>query len=354
MVLGSGIALGVYVPALSLKKQLERLGDHADFMCLEELYRGKDGVMEETKRSFHNDFRLAKISYRLPVRNQTAVDPEAERAFLNASAAKRYDAVITFSGFFSEILKKLMAECPYYRGRIHAVHMDAGTSLSWKKAGALDIDEIWLYRLEDTKILRCLEKPEVCPEKQNRILVHGGGWGIGEYRDIIRDLNAQGFPLDIVVYYPEEAEAVDAMNECYLLDPSWKAGSGTETYPDLLHFEEGRWVKFADSSQNNPLRILMERDIAVVSKPGGGTLSDSLCTATPLIFSEELAYYEKENRILWEKCGFGIGFEAFRSASFSGSELLKMRKRLRETAAGLPLVADCFRPGTWIGGKPDA
>ena len=200
LVLGSGIALGVYVPALSLKKQLERLGDHADFMCLEELYRGKDGVMEETKRSFHNDFRLAKISYRLPVRNQTAVDPEAERAFLNAAAAKRYDAVITFSGFFSEILKKLMAECPYYRGRIHAVHMDAGTSLSWKKAGALDIDEIWLYRLEDTKILRCLEKPEVCPEKQNRILVHGGGWGIGEYRDIIRDLNAQGFPLDIVVY----------------------------------------------------------------------------------------------------------------------------------------------------------
>ena len=54
MILGSGIALGVFVPALSLKLQLESEGHRADLLCVEELYSGKDDVMEETRKSFLN------------------------------------------------------------------------------------------------------------------------------------------------------------------------------------------------------------------------------------------------------------------------------------------------------------
>ena len=345
MILGSRIALGVYVPALSLKKQLEALGDRADLLCLEDLYRGKDSVMEETKRSFHGDFRLARISYRIPARSKAAVDSEAVRVFLNEAAEKKYDAVITFSGFFVETLNKLATECPHYQDRIYAVHMDSVSSRSWKDADLSGIQEIWLYREAEQKIICSLEQPaNTYSGKCSRILVHGGGWGIGEYRNKIRRLNERGIPLDIIVYYPEEAAEIDPMNDCYLLDSSWKPGSNTDEYPRLLKYHENKWCEFADRRTVNPLRILMERDIAALSKPGGGTLADSLCTGTPLLFSEELASYEKENRILWEQCGFGIGFEDFLQLQDWGNDLLNMRKRLKETAQNLPLLADCFHP----------
>ena len=344
MILGSRIALGVYVPALSLKKQLEALKDRVDLLCLEDLYRGKNSVIEETKRSFHNDFRLARISYRIPSRSKAAVDPEAERAFLNKAAEAQYDAVITFTGFFAEILNRLAAECPHCKDRIYAVHMDAVASRSWKDADLSGINELWLYKTEGRSILRLPEKPEADVKKQRRILIHGGGWGIGEYRDKITRLNKCGIPLDIIVYYPEEAEGIDPVNDCYLLDPAWKPGFDADEYPRLLKRQGNEWREFADNRTVNPVRILMKQDLAILSKPGGGTLADSLCTGTPLIFSEELASYERENRILWEQCGFGIGFDDFLNASGWEENLLTMRTRLQKTAQHLPLLADCFHP----------
>ena len=340
LILGSGIALGVYVPALSLKKQLEALGHPADFFCLEDLYRDKESVMEETKRSFHHDFRLARISYRMPVRNRTAVDPEAESAFLADLSEKKYDAVITFSGFFSEILKRLSEECPHYQGRIHAVHMDVVPSLSWKGADFSVLKEIWLYRLEDRKLFCRLDRPEEETEKERRILVHGGGWGIGDYQSKIRRLNELGIPLDIIVYYPEEAAAIDAMNDCYLLDPSWKAEGGNDEFPKLLKYEGNEWREFADRRRINPLRTLIEKDCAVLSKPGGGTIADSLATGTPLLFAEELASYEKENRTMWELCGYGMGFDRFLESPDKDAVLSEMRIRLKEAASGLPVLAE--------------
>ena len=340
MILGSGIALGVYVPALSLKKQLEALGHSADLCCLEDLYRDKETVMEETKRSFHRDFRLAKISYRMPVRNQAAVDPDAAEAFLKKAAERKYDAVVTFSGFFSQLLKHLSETCPHYRDRIFAVHMDAVPSLSWKGTDEAFAKNIWLYRLKEQKLYYRLDRPKEEPAKENRILVHGGGWGIGEYESKIGRLNELGIPCDIVVYYPEEAEKIDPMNDCYLLDPSWKAAGGNDEFPRLLKYEEKEWRSFADSRTVNPLRTLIERDGAILSKPGGGTLADSLAAGTPLLFSEELAAYEKENRRMWELCGFGIGIESFLAGSEKEAMLSEMRNRLKTAAASLPELAE--------------
>ena len=351
LILGSRIALGVYVPALSLKKQLEALGDQADLFCLEELYQGKDRVMEATKRSMHDDFRLARISYRMPVRNQSVIDPAAETAFVKNAAEKQYDAVIAFSGFFTAFLNCLCRESSHYQGRIYAVHMDAGVSRSWRDADLSGIQEIWLYQLAGQKIHRSLEKRTEPTEKLPRMLVHGGGWGIGVYRDQIRSLNERGIPLDVIVYYPEEAEQIDPMNACFLLDPAWKPSAGHAEYPRLLKQDADGWNPFADSRHRNPVRTLMEQDIAVLSKPGGGTLADSLCTGTPLIFSEALASYETENRTLWEQCGFGIGFEDFQKTSDWNETLMEQRNRLLETAEHLPVLADCFHPSSEEGGR---
>ena len=340
MILGSSIALGIYVPALSVKKQLEKLGNHADLICLEELYRDKESVMEETKRSFHNDFRLAKLSYRIPTRNKSALDPEATEKFRQELTFKKYDLIISFSGFWTEFLNQLQKECSHYADRIALIHMDAGLSLSWKGSDRSNMKEYWMYRLEDQTVFCTLEKTKPLSKKSQRILVHGGGWGIGEYQGKITRLNELGFPLDIIVYYPEEADPSDTQNDYYLLDPAWKNDSDKTEYPQLLKYQSGNWMEFTDNHQINPVRSLIENDIAILSKPGGGTLSDSLITSTPLILSEELASYEKENGMLWEQCGFGIRFEEFLTLPEKEQTLQKMQQRLYQTAADLPVITD--------------
>lgn len=329
------------MPALSLKKQLESRGYAADIICLEDLYADRDTVIEETKKSFHDDFRLAKLSYRIPTRNREAVDPEAARTLKEQLAGAGYEAIVTFSGFWAGFLNGLAESCPYYEDRIFAVHMDASRSLSWKGAERGCIRDIWMYELESRSIRCMLEKSSGDSERRRRILVHGGGWGIGDYRNRIKQLNDRGYPLDIIVYYPEEYVEDDDMNEYYMLDPEWKPGRERDEYPRLLTCRDGVWMPFGtDIRKINPLRELMERDIAVYSKPGGGTLSDSLVTATPVIFGEELAYYEKDNRTLWTELGLGTDYDSFASSEDRDSQLGEMRRRLQMIRDKLPCAAE--------------
>ena len=84
----------------------------------------------------------------------------------------------------------------------------------------------------------------------------------------------------------------------------------------------------------------MERDMAILSKPGGGTLSDSLVTGTPLLFAEALASYETDNQILWTELGLGMKFEDFVQSSKQDTALNEMRVRLEETGKDLPVITD--------------
>lgn len=381
LLLGSRIALGVYVPALSVKKQLEARGCRTDLLCLEDLYRGRDAMIEKSKKSMHRDFRLARASYRFPTRNRKAVDPEEETRLLSRLHAVRYDAVITFSGFWAGFLNELILSCAHYEGRVFAIHMDAGYSLSWKGADTERIREIWLYHLERNTISCLLEEPDPGRETQEsgtpeadspdrrspergssgkdgpapeiqegaqprRILVHGGGWGIGDYKGRISRLNELGYRLDIIIYYPEELDAADEMNRYYLLDPDWKPDDRKEEYPPLLQYSSGRWAEPEGSSRRdrNPLRRIMQQASAVLSKPGGGTLADSLTTATPLLFAEELSAYERENKLLWIKKGLGTDFEEFVSARDRDALLDRMRRNLLLLHRTLPRVIDAIFP----------
>ena len=348
MLLGSRIALGVYVPAISIKKQLEAMGHSADILCLEDLYSDREAVIEETKRSFHQDFRLAKMSYRMPTRNTSAVDAGLADKLLGRLVDDMYDTVIIFSGFWMKIINELLESCDHYKDRIYALHMDAGQSLSWKGVDRSCVKDVWLYSLEHGKVQSLLERPVVVSPESKRILVHGGGWGIGDYASRIKQLNELGYALDIVIYYPDEIDTDDEINTYYLLDPEWKPDEKRSEYPRLLIYKEGEFVPFGDNTGDiNPLRVLMNRDVAVLSKPGGGTLSDSLITATPLILGEELARYEADNKKLWLDLGFAVDLGELLNVEHSGDDepkteelLEECRQNLLSAQTGLPHILD--------------
>ena len=351
------------MPAVSIKKQLEYRGYVADIICLEDLYSGRDEIIEKTKKSLHKNFRMARMSYRLPTRNKSAIDPELEKRLIERLSDERYDRVIVFSGFWLDFMNRLMTVSEYYRGRVYAIHMDASYSLSWKAADRTDINEIWLYNLDRGAVEHMLEEPSVCETADKklkskesinkdenaggRILVHGGGWGIGEYDARIETLNQLGYGLDIIIYYEDEYQPDEAgLNRYFLLDPAWKPDKNGNEYPRLLTYGDGIWHSYVEEySEVNPLRQLMLDAVAVLSKPGGGTISDSFITATPLIFGDELATYEKSNMELWIDKGYGISFDDFVNAGKADKKSLdikleRMRESIVQAQSGVPHVFD--------------
>jgi hypothetical protein len=68
--------------------------------------------------------------------------------------------------------------------------------------------------------------------------------------------------------------------------------------------------------------------MAVVSKPGGGTLLDSLAAATPIVLLAPWGEPEAKNGALWEELGFGIDYHRWRRTGFDQGVLMKLHDRL--------------------------
>ena len=111
MILGSGIALGVFVPALSLKLQLESEGHRADLLCVEELYSGKDDVMEETRKSELAMVRSNGLIY--DEEKQTAIGEyakETDKITKDIFAELLIDQAYCFAGAYM-LKRDLLFEC---------------------------------------------------------------------------------------------------------------------------------------------------------------------------------------------------------------------------------------------------
>lgn len=342
LLLGSRVALGVYVPAIILARRLEKEGQIVDFVYLEELYEGKEGALEKNKLQFHKNFKLAKAGHILPNRNVSSIDENRKAMFLEKCKNEEYDSIIIFSGFWIKIMEDLVKSSPLYNDRVKAVHMDATYSNSWKNCKNSFIKEIWLFNKEKGEVKFTLDTMLTVENKkrENRIVVHGGGWGMGEYSSKIRELNDNGYELDIIIYYKNELVAGDNFNKYYLLDPEWKPNKEEKEFPRLMVYDSGEWKKYEPEKEalGSPIISLIRKAKAVLSKPGGGTLLDSMITKTPIIFSEELAPYEKINKELWIDKGFGVDFYDWMNAENRDSMLEKMNDNLQNALSKIYYV----------------
>jgi hypothetical protein len=70
--------------------------------------------------------------------------------------------------------------------------------------------------------------------------------------------------------------------------------------------------------------------LATVSKPGGGTLLDSLWSATLTVLLEPFGAHESHNCRLWTKLGFGISYEQWEESAFDVAVLERLHRNLDE------------------------
>ncbi len=333
IVLGGGPGLGFYIPGLILHKQLLRNNYFSKIYAYENLIReDKRANFITAKVSFHRNFKYALISQRLTKDVSDHLDPGLTEALFNEwdNISDKYFMV--FSGFWTTILEKYIQQTSD-TVQIDLCHVDAALSSSWKlvKDPLPFSRHVWFFNWEQKEISYFIDindqEPVPYHNRKNRLLIHGGGWGIGKYKDTISLLEKSGYGMDILNYEYDDLEngSSDA-NRYFMIDPDWhhwlKDENGELSFPPFAEIQKGEIPEFKKDQEYPEIYDILRHNKAIISKPGAGTLLDSLSSATPLVILEPFGDYEQNNGQLWERYGLGIRFNEWAEANYS-SEILE-------------------------------
>lgn len=342
----SGVALGVYIPGVSLQYQLRRQGYDAEVVVLENLLPDatRDKI-PETKQVFHSNFRLAQMGQKIARDITPSLDMQKTEQLFAQWGEDNDTLYVLLSGFwlplFEQFSKKSLSE-----SRVLILHMDSVPSPSWKFLQSKDTRAcpVFIFDYEEHKLHSRLnvtdEQPIPFKLRDNRYLAHGGGWGMGTYKNAISELEDRGFNLDIIAYNENEICPEKSRNRYYIVDPQWhpwvKNSSNDHTFPSVACFEGENRTPFTCRPEYHELFYAGARNKAIISKPGGSTLVDSLASATPFVFLDSFGPHEECNASLWIELGLGIKFSTWKKADFSDGQLEECHVNLMKIRETIP------------------
>jgi hypothetical protein len=356
-ILTSGIGLGVYIPALLIARQMRALGAAAEVETLESFYTtlGRAGH-ERHQQAFHKDFALALLGHRMARGVDGSLDEPRLAELLARWAGESRRSFVVWSGFWLPILARYQARVgePLH---IDCCRIDAVVSASFRPYRSLEAGgtEIWLWNWQEKRLVYEIAVDERPPlgfaERRHRLVVHGGGWGLGRYRQVQSELAATPWQLDTVVHEPAEAAGARPGDRWFMVDPAWRTwqrepnGHGFPPFAELGH------AAVSDERYPHALYEVIRHAKAIVSKPGGGTLIDSLSSATPVILLPPYGDAEARNGAVWEHLGFGIAYEKWRESGESEALLTALHENLlRARGRGIDYPRFCverLRRGAW-------
>lgn len=325
-ILTSVMGLGTYVPALFLMDYLNGRGVPCELELIES-HLGNDKIEKflKNKEQYHNNFKAAKLGHKLAEKQLSSLLQGEEKWGI----FKEWDrcscqSFVVMSGNWMEIMLEYTQRKAADSHEVYTIHMDVGATPSWCRF----MDMPGFHNIEifhKTGIRHIFEYPKKFYKEQamfeergnGHIYIHGGGWGMGTYQSRYQDFKKLPYNIRTTIHQPEEADFTTGW-EYYLLDSSWMPwNSERETqYPPLSRVRNGN-IESISNHMHSGMYSLYETCCAIISKAGGGSLMDSMITATPLIFIEPIAKHEQENQDLWISLGFGITYEAWELMDYS-------------------------------------
>lgn len=339
-ILTSGVALGVHVPGLLLADRLRERGVPAGVSVLERLLPARKlATTAAMKWAFHREFRLALAGQRLGTNPAQASSEQAVAELFDRWQRAGLRRFVALSGFWLPILERYVATVGD-QVRVDVCHVDSVGSPSFDKAGptSLDVRHVWLADARrgilPYTIPVSTQPPVPWSRRARRLLVHGGGWGMGTYRERAAELREHGFPLDVVAYEARDLAADDGVRY-FMTDPQWHPWLD-DGYPPLGRVRPDAPVHYRRGSGHHSSFDLTRNVVATVSKPGGGTLLDALWSATPTVLLEPFGEHERHNAELWQALGFGISFERWRRSGFALDVLAELHHALLRAAPTVP------------------
>jgi hypothetical protein len=345
-ILTSCVGLGLYIPALLIERRLGRLGFAADVEAIEGYYTpARQRAHIAHRDAHHASFALAQLAHRMARSVEHCLDRAKVAALLERWRAERRRHFIVWAGFWLPVIEQYREAARDLDIEVDRCRIDAVVSASFKVHRDLDDggSEIWLWNWNERRIVHELPVTDSPPvpfvERDDRLVVHGGGWGIGTYRDAASELAKTRYALDIVIHDAAERPAARNTDRALMLDPSWQpwgsGGGASRAFPPMVEVGERAAIALDAGREGHPMHGVIRAAKAIVSKPGGCTLIDSLAAATPVVLLEPYGYAEESNARLWEHLGFGISFASWRATGCDRGILGRMHENIVARTRGV-------------------
>lgn len=355
MLLTSAMGLGTYVPALHIRDGLEEKGFSVK-LCLYEDYFS-DETMSEYKRSkdaYHKDMRVAVAAHKMASKRlKSALKSETLERILDEWQKDEVRKFVLLSGNWITLVRRYKEErCQEIEAYI--VHMDIGVAPSFKHFQNEDALFSEIYPIDSDGVHALIDnhfEEKAATEREDnkiRLYVHGGGWGMGNYQSIADKLMLRD-DIDLLL----ASYGTDEMKEGVtysLLDAEWEPwkldDNGRHQYPKMRTNLNNNQMVCIDNSYSNGLYSLYSQCDALISKPGGATLMDSLIVGVPMIFITPIAEHEKVNAEAGVKLGLGISYEDWKESGFDVNILKKLKDNIQEIRRSKVGVTECILKGT--------
>ncbi len=338
-ILGSGVALGVYIPALLVERQLALRGVASETAVVETLYQDASRArLWEHKRAYHRDFSMALLAQRMTRSVGSSLDDGRVEALLARWQEEERRNFIVWSGFWMPILESYRRRIAPSKPEIDICRIDAVISASFRghRRRSEGEREVWFWSFEERRIVHEIpvDAPTAPPyeARNDRLVVHGGGWGMGTYQSKIPELEDRGFQLDVVGYEPADVAGAQEGRRYFMVDPdyaAWDPAPGERSvFPPFGEVTVEAAPTFACRDARHELYDVIAASKAIVSKPGGGTLIDSLASATPVVLLEPFGPAEEKNGELWRHLGYGVAYEDWAARDFDPEILAALHHNL--------------------------
>lgn len=338
-ILTSGVALGVHVPGLLLRRRLAERGVASEIYVLEGHW--SEATRERLDRSrdaFQRDFRMAVTTQRLKRDHGELIDDAGREAIYELWGKAGIDRLVIFSGFWLPLAAEYVNDHAATDVLIDTCHLDSVDSPSFAASSeTVGRREIRLldHAARTLPWTIPVDAREPVPwEERERLFAHGGGWSMGTYREAAAWLVAEGHGIDIVLGAADTDSPLlaDESVHCFQIDPDWKAWSHAG-FPPLRPVGASAdavaadgWIP-AGTGACHASYELMRRARAAVSKPGGGSLLDALWSATPVLLLDPFGRHESLNAQLWVERGLGVMFADWLADGAPAEPLLAAHQR---------------------------
>lgn len=313
---------GTYTPALALKKDLSAIGIHADIFVFETFMTEQQKTKFLAYRNqFHDDFRFASLA--TGIASKTLHDTNISFLSKESIQSKNFNKYIVLYGLWVPVLLDLGIDIR----QIVCLQLDAAESPSWHAVTHLSrkCNNIWMLGKDGNVPKYKLQDVDACATNKS-LVIHGGGWGITNYVDILRKIQNI---YEIHVIHSSISECSPCYYS-YYTPINWLPEKEHLNAPPLNRYPDHKKVNFYD---------LCFKSSAIISKPGGGTCVDALRLHTPLVYLQGMAKHEEKNAQHFKELGYACSFEEWEKTGFSAEKLDQMRKKIAADMAHTELIS---------------
>lgn len=320
-IFSSCAGFGTYTPSLNLRDELYEGGIESSVYVFETYFSDEQKKhFLEYRSNFHENFRFATVASDIAyitINNEIITLLEKEDIINEA-----YDKFIVMYGLWLQILIEMGIDA----SKIICLRLDVIDTPSWKAVNNLSerYETIWALG-RNGLVPRYKFKDRVSTIDSKRVVIHGGGWGINNYIQVLEKISKD---YELHVIYSSKSECNDNYFSYYIpLD--WIPNKQSLDFPILIS---------AMDNKNKDFKELCANAAAIISKAGGGSCLDVMQFHIPLIYLKGMAKHEDENARHLSKLGYACSFEEWKSTGYSFEKLKEMKKKIDTDMANIKLL----------------